>query len=178
MNTKLLSLGCLLIAATFSLSASAELLFDFEDGLAGWAADWGLKEPLETSATRSRSGNKSLLVTHQFKPKDESVGFRIVFDPPRDFTGQAGFAGFTAWVNFPSGDGWEAQMYVHTGDDWKWCEGSLNKNLQPGWHRISIPADQIADPAAVRSIGIQIKNYKLQRNMKFYVDRVESVYDK
>lgn len=153
------------------------VLYDFEHDTEGWTAEWGLSEPMDIAAGRSRSGEKSLLVTHRFAPKKEAIGFRVVYDPPRNFTMDPGFAGFSVWVYLPSADGWEAQMYVHSGEEWKWGESPLQKQLQPGWHRLMIGTDKIADPSLVRSIGIQIKNFKHQRVMKINVDRVEALYN-
>ncbi|OQA29873.1 MAG: hypothetical protein BWY59_00048 [Verrucomicrobia bacterium ADurb.Bin345] len=170
-------LALVLLLCGFPAYSDPVLLHDFENDTETWSAEWGLTEPLQVKSGRSRSGSKALEVSHRFAPKKETIGFRIVLDPPRDFTMDPGFVGFSAWVYFPSGDGWEAQMYVHSGEAWKWGEGPLQNKLQPGWHRIMISSDRIADPTSIRSIGIQIKNYKQQREMRINVDRVEALYD-
>jgi len=166
----------ILFLSSFYAAGKVQLLYDFEDGPENWTKDWGLKQKLDVAKRRTRHGKQSLLVKHHFKPKADNIGFRILFDSPKDFTIQPGFVGFSAWIYFPSGDAWQAQMYTHTGNAWKWREGKLNENLHPGWHQIKIMADEIEDLSEIRDIGIQVKNHKLNYKAKIYVDRVEALY--
>lgn len=165
------------LAVLVSLSCGAGepsfILCDFEDGTEGWSVDWGLKQLPTVSSKRVRNGERSLCITHRFRKNDETVGVRLLFDEMRDFSLVPGFAGFRAWVYIPSGDEWEAQMYLHTGEAWTWCEGPLYNRLRHGWHEIDIRADRIADPSHVRDVGIQIKNYKLDYEAEILIDRVE-----
>jgi len=169
-------IGILTILISLNTVASTEILYDFEGNTEGWAPEWGLKQELQTAKSRTRHGDHSLLVKHHFKPKEDSIGFRILFDAPKDFASKPGFAGFTAWIFVPGGDGWQAQIYLHTGSNWKWCAGKLHENLQPGWHQIVITKDEIGDATEVRDIGIQVKNFKLNYKAKIYVDRIEALY--
>jgi hypothetical protein len=176
MKAMLLGLG--LLALTFPVAGHAEpvILFDFEQGTESWTNDWQLKQDLIIAKGRTRHGESALQLRHNFHAKDGTVGIRSIFPEPKDFTEKPGFAGFTAWIFIPSGTGWQAQMYCRTGEAWTWNEGKLMVDLQPGWTQIALRDDEIADTAAVRDLGIQIKNYKLDYDATITIDRVEALY--
>jgi hypothetical protein len=175
MNKRYL-LAIALASATITARAGNQILYDFEDNNEGWTTEWGAKQNPTNDTRFARHGKGSLKVNHRFKKKDDNVGVRILFESPKDFTTIPGFGGFSAWVYFPGGNSWEAQIYTHTGDDWKWCNGKLNQNLQPGWYQIFIKPEEIADAKQIRDIGIQVKNFKLDQDTAFYVDRIEAIY--
>ena len=164
------------LSAAIAAHAENQILYDFETGNDGWTPEWGAKQNPTCDTHFSKHGKSSLRINHLFKKKDDCVGVRILFESPRDFTTIPGFGGFSAWIYFPADDCWEAQIYLHTGDDWTWGNGKLYKNLQPGWHQIVIQSNEIADATQIRDIGIQIKNFKLSKESVFYVDRVEAIY--
>ena len=169
-------LAVALAAVTVTAQAGNQLLYDFEDNNEGWTTEWGAKQNPTNDTRFSKRGKSSLKIEHRFKKKDDSVGIRILFESPKDFTTIPGFGGFSAWVYFPGGNSWEAQIYTHAGDDWKWCFGKLNQNLQPGWYQIFIKPEEISDATQVRDIGIQVKNFKMDQDAAFYVDRIEAIY--
>lgn len=162
--------------ATITAHAKNQILYDFEDNDEGWTSEWGAKQNPTNDTRFSKHGKSSLRINHHFKKKDNNVGVRILFESPKDFTTIPGFSGFSAWVYFPGGNGWEVQIYTHIGDDWKWCNGKLYKNLQPGWYQIFITPEEISDAKQIRDIGIQVKNFKLDQDTSFYVDRIEAIY--
>lgn len=155
------------------LGLADPILYDFETGTEGWQVDWGLKSEPTNTAGRARHGSRSMVLNHRFGKNSESVGVKVPFSPPKDFTQNPGFEGLSAWVYFPSGDEWQAQLYAHCGSEWKWSVGTLHERLQPGWHRIFIAKSQLGDCTSVRDIGVQIKNYKLSGEAAIHIDRVE-----
>lgn len=162
--------------AAVTACAEDQLLYDFENNNEGWTSEWGAKQDPTSDTHFSKHGKASLKVHHHFKKKDDNVGVRILFESPKDFTTIPGFGGFSAWVYFPGGDCWETQIYTHTGDDWEWCNGKLHKDLQPGWHQIFITPEEIPNAKQIRDIGIQVKNFKIDQDTAFYVDRIEAIY--
>lgn len=170
---KRMLLAIAVVLAPAASLAAATILYDFESGTEGWVTEWGLKGQPTTSTRYTRHGDNSLLLEHNFTKKENNIGTRIVFDEAQDFAVKPGFAGFSAWVYFPSGNGWEAQIYMHTGDEWKWSFGKLYSDLQPGWHQIFMRAEEIEDAGRVRDLGIQIKNHKLNGDASIYIDRIE-----
>ncbi len=176
MNRQAILTSSLLLAATLTANAGTTLLYDFEGGTEGWDSEWGLKQAPTNSSKYSRHGDESLKLTHEFTKKDYTIGVRILFDNPRDFLSETGFAGFSAWVYFPSSDGWEAQFYTHNGDGWKWANGKLYNQLQPGWHQIFLRPEDIAGARELRDLGIQFKNFKVKGDASIYVDRIEALY--
>lgn len=172
--------SCILLALTAVLLASPALagtvtLYDFETSADGWTTDWGLKQPPTNAVGRARQGDGSLFFDHEFKKNQESVGVRILYDEPVDYGEESGFAGFSVWVYFPRGLGWEAQIYYHSGDNWEWNFGPLYSNLQPGWNQIQITRKQMKT-TSMRDLGVQIKNFKLKDSCEVYIDRVEALY--
>jgi len=99
----------------------------------------------------------------------------VVFPEPRDFAAVPGFEGFSAWIHIPKGGGWQAQFYYHVGSDWEWHDGPLYQDLQPGWHQILLRRKDMTVTTDVLDLGIQIKNYRLNRPATINVDRVEVV---
>lgn len=165
------------VVVLFALGAGAEpLLFDFEDGTDGWVLDWGLKQPPSNTTERARLNKSSLALDHEFKKKEETIGVHIVFPEAQDFTTNKSFEGFSAWVCFPQGNGWQAQFYYHTGTQWTWHEGPRHENLQPGWHQVIIKKKQMNPSADMMDLGIQIKNFKINRHAAVLIDRVEALY--
>lgn len=175
MNKRLVVALLAILAASAPARGASSLLYDFESGTEGWVIDWGLKQDPTNTTGRTKHGKNSLVLTHVFKGKDETLGVHVPFLPPRDFGQLQGFGGISAWVFFPTGDGWQAQLYVHSGDEWKWSVGPLYQNLQPGWHQILIRSDEIGNPGMVRDLGVQIKNYKLGSEATIFIDRVEAI---
>lgn len=176
MRVSALVLTFVLAAHAGLARASEPLLFDFEQDAQGWRGDWGLREPPTSACERARSGKGVLAVTHQFTKKDATIGVHCVFDEPRDFTASAEFEAFSAWIYFPKGHGWQAQIYYHTGENWDWSEGTLYQELQPGWHQLVLHRKQMNGEALQRDIGIQVKNYDLNEKTTIYIDRVEALH--
>lgn len=156
--------------------AGTKILYDFEAGVEDWAPEWGIAGPLTASTSKARSGKGSLLLEHEFKKGNETIGVRVMHLEALNLSQEPGFEGYSAWVYFPGGDEWEAQIYVHTGPEWAWREGKLNSRLQPGWHQIFITKQQIGDLTEIRDLGIQIKNYKLRQKAAVCIDRIEAMY--
>jgi hypothetical protein len=155
--------------------AANVILYDFETDAEGWATEWGAKSEPVQSTKFARHGTGSLLFEHEFGKKNETAGVRIQFPAPRDFATDSGFAGFSAWIFIPIGDEWEAQMYIHNGENWDWSEGQLYKKLEPGWHQLFIRPEQIQDAGKIRDIGIQVKNFKLAGKASVFIDQVEAL---
>ncbi len=157
-------------------SATHPLLFNFEKDTEGWATDWGIEDPLHQVTKYAAKGSGSLAFEHHFKKAQESVGLRVPLDNPIDFSSYPTFKGFSAWVYFPKGNDWEAQIYVATGSEWNMSWGELQRNLKAGWHKIFIREAEISDPSVVQAIGIQIKNYRLNTKSTIYIDYVQAEY--
>jgi hypothetical protein len=171
-------MGLLVVTVVlFAIRVPAEpLLFDFETGTDGWVADWGVKDPPRTTTDRSRLNKSALLFEHEFGKKEETAGVHVVFPEPQDFGTNKTFEGFSAWVCFPQGNEWEAQFYYHTGTEWTWHEGPRHENLQPGWHQIILKKKQMNPVTGLLDLGIQVKNFKLNRKATVLIDRVEVLY--
>ncbi len=164
-----------LVSVVLPVYSANTVLYDFEDDAQGWVTEWGPKGNPTNISKYSRHGSKSLTIEHNFTQKDGAVGLRVILPEPTDFSKTAGFSGFSVWVYFPAGDEWEAQMYMHTGENWTWNEGTLYRKMEPGWHQIVIRPNQIKEAGKVRDIGIQVKNYKVNGKAEFFIDQVEMV---
>ena len=159
-------------------TAETPLLCDFEQGTDGWTLDWGLKQNPTNVAGRAKMGTNSLALVHEFKKKEETVGVHLVFPTETDFTSAGNFEGFSAWVYFPKGNGWEAQFYYHAGSTWEWRAGPLFTDLQPGWHQLFLRRKDLGKATAMLDLGIQVKNYRLNQPVTVSIDRVEALYSK
>ncbi|MBN1268184.1 MAG: hypothetical protein JXB04_01230, partial [Kiritimatiellae bacterium] len=177
---KAMRVNCLLIPIAIVLIAAASapaepiVLFDFEDGPQGWEVDWGLDSKPATASRYASNGKQSLALEHTFGKDKEAIAVLVILKEIADFTSLPGFEGVSAWVYLPTGNFWEAQVYVKTGPNWNISWGSLHQQLASGWHKVVIRKDEIADPADVRAIGVQIKNYSLSTQTKVYVDYVQA----
>lgn len=155
-------------------SAENILLVDFEEGTEGWKVDWGcsLGGP-EMVTGEAHHGKSSAAFTHHFEKEQEASAAVIVFDEPKNFTG---YKTLSAWVYFPPKSyDWQAQIYVRSGESQDPAFGKLEQGLKAGWHQIKIDALDVTDIAHVREIGVQVKNYTIDREMKFHVDQVEAL---
>jgi hypothetical protein len=180
MKAGLLLRTVLITAASIGFGAAAwageRIEYEFEEHTEGWEEDWGLSRKPSTSKRYSNRGRNSLKVRHYFHQGDESIGIKVAFNESIDFQSQPGFEGFSAWIYFSQGGHWQAQMYVFTGGEWDISWGPLDAELKPGWHKISIPVDQIKDPSLINGLGIQVKNYDLNTHSSIYIDSVKSDY--
>jgi hypothetical protein len=166
----------LTIAAARAEDAPGAGYFDFENGTQGWKVDWGLQTQPEQTDDEASNGEYSLVVEHHFKRGQESIGTRAELDSITDFSADRDFLGFSAWIYFPGAAGWEAQLYVASGENWDTSWGELYQDLKPGWHRIVIRKSEISNPTLVCSIGIQVKNYRVNTKSKVYIDNVQPMY--
>lgn len=132
------------------------IMYDFETGPEGWENE--AENPVEPVIVQQnvRSGKCALAFTYTFSPKSRILHCRVKFDAPRDFSA-TDFRGFSAWVYIPvRAPGWEAKMFVRSGEGWKWSTGPALKNLLPGWHKVQIRHDQISEPQRIQDMGIQV----------------------
>ena len=169
----------LLVVLAGAVDARAEvenaLVYDFEDDTQGWVTDWGLKQEPQHGKRHVVKGKGALMLEHYFRKDSETIGIKVLLPQACDFTSAEGFEGFTAWIYFPRGSWWEAQLYVSTGDNWEASWGRISQKMKAGWHKLFIGKREIADPSYIRSIGIQIKNYTLSTKAKIYIDDVRAV---
>ncbi|NCC53121.1 MAG: hypothetical protein EOM20_18170 [Spartobacteria bacterium] len=179
MKVLIFSLGVIgwLMAAFVPVSSRADdglLVYEFEEDEQGWEVDWGEGTKINRSKSESNKGAYSLRIRHQFKQGSDNIGIRVPLEQTMDFSSQPDFLGFSAWVYFPKGAYWQAQIYVLTGFNWSPSWGKLNIDLKPGWHRLVIERDDIADLSLVKGIGVQIKNYELQTHAYIFIDSIKA----
>ncbi|MBN1270014.1 MAG: hypothetical protein JXB04_10515 [Kiritimatiellae bacterium] len=169
-------LAALILAACATRGLAAgdpSILYDFEENTDGWVVDWGLEQAPIQIKRNAANGHGALAIDHHFRKDRETIGMRVPLPEPRDFTSVPGFDGFSAWVYFPNANWWEAQVYVSMGDNWETSWGKLSQKLNPGWHKITIGKDELANPADVRAIGIQIKNFTVNTQSRIFVDYIQ-----
>ncbi|HPG01060.1 MAG TPA: hypothetical protein PLE77_13450 [Kiritimatiellia bacterium] len=150
------------------------VLFDFEDGIAGWEHESPTPDKAEHATDRARSGRGALAFTHQFGAASRVLHCRVASGFQSNMAAIDGFRGLSAWVFIPNGKPvWEARMFVHCGEKWTWNEGPMMKSLQPGWNRIEMPAEAITDASDIKDIGLQISNPHQTIESRILIDRVE-----
>lgn len=171
--------AAILLLATASMLLAGDrfaLIYDFEESVEGWKTDWGLKEEPTHAKRYTAHGKGSLMLQHHFKKDQEAIAVRAQFDYPEDFAADPNFKGFSAWVYFPSGSFWEAQMYANTGGEWEISWGKIHQRLNAGWHRVFISKEELGKPDIIQAIGVQVKNFDLNSKTAVYIDYVQAVY--
>jgi len=150
------------------------VLYDFEKGDEGWRADWGCSLGGPDPVTdESHRGKGAIAFTHHFEKEQESAAGSVSFDQPKNFTG---YKKLTAWVYFPPKSyDWQAQIYVRSGDEAEASYGKLEQGLKEGWHQLTIESQDILDIASVKAVGVQVKNWTIDREMRFCIDEVEAI---
>lgn len=159
-----------------SVQAGSLLLYDFEEAVDGWEHESPEPDPAFISSNYARHGTRSLAFTHAFsRDKAPVLQCRVLTGLKNDFSDPA-FGGFSAWVFIPSGKpNWEVKMFARSGSDWTWNAGRSLKNVQPGWHKVSVLRGEITSPADIKDIGIQVMNYFETIECTIYIDAVEQI---
>lgn len=171
-------MAVVLLCAAAVVPAAAEnlLLFDFEADTGAWENESPTPVLPQLLEGRARRGNMALAFTHRFSPAAKILHCRVTEGFPRDVTNIDGFQGFSAWVFIPNGKpAWEAKMFVRSGEGWDWAEGPTLRRLQPGWHRVEVPAERIKHPADLRDIGVEVINFSEEIESTILIDAVEAV---
>ena len=165
------------VALGGAVAAHAVLLYDFEESAEGWEHEHVAPVQGEVLKGRARHGSSSLAYDFSFGPKSMILHCRVKEGFPRDYSDPA-FRGFSAWVYIPPGAlQWEALMFARTGEDWKWSTGRTLKQLQPGWHRVQILREEIANLDHVQDIGVQVINAHAKTKARILIDQVEAIMD-
>lgn len=177
-------ISCLAFAASLLLTfvgqlpaqqpGGSMLLVDFEDNTDGWKIDWGCSSGGPEMVTgEAHHGKSSAAFMHQFGKEQESAAGCMVFDEAKNFTG---YKKLSVWVFFPDKTyDWQAQLHVRCGDLQDVAFGKLEEGLKAGWHQITMDAQDIPDITSVKEIGIQVKNWTFDRELKFHIDQLEAL---
>lgn len=175
-------LACLVLLGALAFQSAVALepldknmiLFDFETGTDGWKVDWGCSLGGPNAVTgEAHHGKSAVSFGHHFENQQEASAGVVVFQEPKNFTG---YKTISAWVYFPPKTyDWQAQIYVRSGEGRDPAFGKLEQGLKAGWHQVKIDAQDIPDIANVKEIGVQVKNYTIDREMTFQFDQVEAL---
>lgn len=168
---------CCLLCALPAAGRSAGIpVGDFETDTEGWFIEQPEGLAFSRSTTLARQGSGSLEFRHHFRKGQETALARKDFGRPMDLSNQAGFHGFCAWVHIAGGtDRWELQMATHSGEDWTWSAGKLRQRLDPGWHRVDILREEIADVGRIQTVCVLVKNFTEDVESAVHIDGVEAV---
>ncbi len=168
-----------MVCMLFSVAAGAEgpLLFSFEEGIEGWECELNRAVVPTHKEGRAKEGKSSLAFDFAFSEKYPLLQCRGLFPEGRgDFSNVPGFAGFSAWVYLSRGfPNWELQMFCRSGREWTWRTGPALKKRSPGWHKVSIPAENIATVSNIKDLGIQIRNPVEPLRCLILIDQVEMI---
>jgi len=150
------------------------LMHDFEEGAEGWRIDWGYNMGGPTrSNDYAHSGKGGIVFRHNFFKGEEAAGAVVTYKTPKDLSA---FKELRAQVYLPEGKSnlWELQMYVRTGPELATTWGRIYKAWRGEWHEVKFDLKNVKNPADIREIGLQVKNFA-ETKATIYYDQIEAV---
>lgn len=152
----------------------ATVLNDFDSDTQNWSIDWNYTQGPVHVESPSYDGNGAIRYIADINGTHSSCAGRIIY--PSTGVDYSGCDYLSGWVYLPASAPADltAEMYVRSGDSWKWTNGR-NQPLVPGsWVRVELSRSWIenggGDTRKIRDLGIQIKRGNTDYSGEVYYD--------
>lgn len=155
------------------------LLHDFTSSSEGWYKQWGYTGGPIRVSDPSFNGNGALKYSGTFG-HGSTAGGAVWYAAPKDLSG---YQYISLWVRTPAapaGTWLELQLYTKSGANNvdTWSSTPVKGYLGPeSWYQVKLAVSEMtapADPAAVKSIGVQFKTFNASYSGDLYYDLAEA----
>ena len=185
MKTTITKLSLLFVVAIFMLGMGVShsvgqsevdtTLFDFEDGLQGWEADYGASSNIATTSEWTASGDSALKVDVDFSA--DTVGAARMWD----MRNMSDFDAISATVRHDTVEAQvQARIFVSEGDDMNLVKGPLvtiddSSHTYISFDLNSLIRDDDRDITQIHQIGVEFKSTTANEMVAGYIDNVSLV---
>lgn len=148
--------------------------YSFEDDVNGWAlsGDWAAGKDVTQSSDLATDGALSLSLSAAYTGGGtwQEAG---AFVQPEGGADWSAYSTVTVDIYAPEdAEGFTAQVFAKTGDDWAW-ENSQDTALSPGeWTTVTVPLSTLGDVSALREFGVKIGSSTGVLDGTFLIDNI------